>query len=284
MRIVCLMQRACWARRASVVVVPGASWRWWAVWPWRSSALALTPTPTRHYATSTFNRPGRGPGAERVRSPGRHQSGFLFHGLGESPDGGIRGDFTVIDGLRSCWTERAVFKQVSATTIAINTVDHHERYTDPPAEDRPPVRQPKFANQGGPQHEQQRISHTHGQPAGAQRRVPGRQPRLWPGRRQHDRPGNRGRDGAGMRAPLTRTTAGRGGGHGHRQRGWREKARRKFRDHDCQPGRNPRRQPSSAADLLKIVPRVWAESGGGEAGPNIELAGYPGGGGSPYVT
>src|SRR5580658_9491010 len=42
--------------------------------------------------------------------------------------------------------------------------------------------------------------------------------------------------------------------------------------------------PSSAADLLKIVPSVWAESGGGEAGPNIELAGYPGGSGAPYVT
>jgi len=27
--------------------------------------------------------------------------------------------------------------------------------------------------------------------------------------------------------------------------------------------------PSSSADLLKIVPSVWAESGGGQAGPNI---------------
>jgi outer membrane receptor protein involved in Fe transport len=42
--------------------------------------------------------------------------------------------------------------------------------------------------------------------------------------------------------------------------------------------------PSSSADLLKIVPGVWAESGGGEAGPNIELAGYPSGSGAPYVT
>ena len=38
--------------------------------------------------------------------------------------------------------------------------------------------------------------------------------------------------------------------------------------------------PSSSADLLKIVPSVWAESGGGQAGPNIELAGYPGGSGT----
>jgi outer membrane receptor protein involved in Fe transport len=43
-------------------------------------------------------------------------------------------------------------------------------------------------------------------------------------------------------------------------------------------------QPSSAADLLKIVPGIWAESSGGESGANIELAGFPGGGDAPYVT
>jgi hypothetical protein len=43
-------------------------------------------------------------------------------------------------------------------------------------------------------------------------------------------------------------------------------------------------QPSSAADLLKIVPGLWAESSGGETGANIELAGFPGGGDAPYVT
>jgi outer membrane receptor protein involved in Fe transport len=42
--------------------------------------------------------------------------------------------------------------------------------------------------------------------------------------------------------------------------------------------------PSSAADLLKIVPGLWAESSAGETGANIELAGYPGGSDSPYVT
>ncbi len=43
-------------------------------------------------------------------------------------------------------------------------------------------------------------------------------------------------------------------------------------------------QPSSAADLLKIVPGLWAESSGGETGANIELVGFPGGGDAPYVT
>lgn len=43
-------------------------------------------------------------------------------------------------------------------------------------------------------------------------------------------------------------------------------------------------QPSSAADLLKIVPGLWAESSGGVTGANIEVAGFPGGGDAPYVT
>lgn len=43
-------------------------------------------------------------------------------------------------------------------------------------------------------------------------------------------------------------------------------------------------QPSSAADVLKIVPGLWAESSGGETGANIEVAGFPGGGDAPYVT
>jgi outer membrane receptor protein involved in Fe transport len=42
--------------------------------------------------------------------------------------------------------------------------------------------------------------------------------------------------------------------------------------------------PSSAADLLKIVPGIWAESSSGVTGANIELAGFPGGGDAPYVT
>ena len=42
--------------------------------------------------------------------------------------------------------------------------------------------------------------------------------------------------------------------------------------------------PLSSADLLKIVPGLWAESSGGETGPNIEIAGYPGNSGAPYVT
>ncbi len=42
--------------------------------------------------------------------------------------------------------------------------------------------------------------------------------------------------------------------------------------------------PSSAADLLKIVPGLWPEASGGSTGANIEIAGFPGGGDAPYVT
>lgn len=42
--------------------------------------------------------------------------------------------------------------------------------------------------------------------------------------------------------------------------------------------------PSSTADLLKIVPGVYAESSGGNAGANIEVRGFPSGGDAPFVT
>ncbi|MGZ3182038.1 MAG: TonB-dependent receptor [Telluria sp.] len=42
--------------------------------------------------------------------------------------------------------------------------------------------------------------------------------------------------------------------------------------------------PSSTADLLKIVPGVFAEATGGVAGANIEVRGFPSGGDAPFVT
>jgi len=42
--------------------------------------------------------------------------------------------------------------------------------------------------------------------------------------------------------------------------------------------------PASTADLLKIVPGVFVETSGGEAGANIEVRGFPTGGDAPYVT
>lgn len=42
--------------------------------------------------------------------------------------------------------------------------------------------------------------------------------------------------------------------------------------------------PSSTADLLKIVPGIFAEPTGGVAGANIAVRGFPSGGDAPYVT
>ncbi|MES2151419.1 MAG: TonB-dependent receptor [Pseudomonadota bacterium] len=41
---------------------------------------------------------------------------------------------------------------------------------------------------------------------------------------------------------------------------------------------------SSTADLLKIVPGIFAEATGGTAGANIEVRGFPSGGDAPFVT
>ncbi|PTQ12734.1 TonB-dependent receptor [Sphingomonas oleivorans] len=43
-------------------------------------------------------------------------------------------------------------------------------------------------------------------------------------------------------------------------------------------------QPTSTADLLKIVPGVWVESSSGTAGANVFIRGFPSGGDAPYLT
>jgi len=42
--------------------------------------------------------------------------------------------------------------------------------------------------------------------------------------------------------------------------------------------------PQSTADLLKLVPGIWAESSGGVAGANVFVRGFPGGGDAPFFT
>lgn len=42
--------------------------------------------------------------------------------------------------------------------------------------------------------------------------------------------------------------------------------------------------PKSTAEVLTLVPGVWAESSGGVAGANIDVRGLPGGGDAPFVT
>ena len=42
--------------------------------------------------------------------------------------------------------------------------------------------------------------------------------------------------------------------------------------------------PTSTADLLKVVPGIFAESSSGNSGPNIEVRGFPGNSDAPFVT
>jgi outer membrane receptor protein involved in Fe transport len=42
--------------------------------------------------------------------------------------------------------------------------------------------------------------------------------------------------------------------------------------------------PLSAADILKIAPGIWPESSGGETGLNVEVAGFPSGGDTPFFS
>jgi outer membrane receptor protein involved in Fe transport len=43
-------------------------------------------------------------------------------------------------------------------------------------------------------------------------------------------------------------------------------------------------QPTSTADLLKIVPGLWVESSGGNAGANVFIRGFPSTGDAPFLT
>lgn len=42
--------------------------------------------------------------------------------------------------------------------------------------------------------------------------------------------------------------------------------------------------PTSTAELLELVPGVWAESSGGVSGANVFVRGFPGGGDAPFLT
>ena len=42
--------------------------------------------------------------------------------------------------------------------------------------------------------------------------------------------------------------------------------------------------PLSSADILKVAPGIWPEASGGQTGANIEVAGLPSGGDSPFFT
>lgn len=192
---------------------------------------------------------------------------------------GLRGDYTVVEGLRKLLDGSGLsFKQVSATTIAINAASE-STHRDPPG-------------------------------SGSEAQRPAR-----------DVPSTKGETNMTHRGFFTRmasllalTGAALGGGHAYGQEtatdtvpvvdastantsnlaevvvtgtataGGVKKLDASFEITTASLEEIRNAQPSSSADLLKIVPGITAESSGGESGANIELAGFPGGGDAPYVT
>jgi hypothetical protein len=200
---------------------------------------------------------------------------------------GIRGDFTVIDGLKKLLDGSGLaFKQVSAKTIAINIANiATSADLDPPADDPAASAatnnsqtkgDPNMSNRGFFTRLASLLAlsgavlgggHAYGQDAAAQAAQP-----------------PEGQAAAPVDASAADTndlqevvvTATANGGLKKLDASFQITTASLEEIHDV--------SPSSAADLLKIVPSVFVESGGGQAGPNIELAGYPGGSGAPYVT
>lgn len=200
---------------------------------------------------------------------------------------GIRGDFTVVEGLRRLLDGSGLsFKQVSATTIAINAASTASDRQDPPGD--PPADEPNAGHspvrnesqtKGDPNMSHRGFftrlasllalsgatlagGHAYGQEAGTDQNQPATVDASAANTNTLEEVVVTGTATSGgvkkLDASFEITTA----------------SLEEIRD----------AQPSSAADLLKVVPGIFAESSGGESGANIELAGFPGGGDAPYVT
>jgi hypothetical protein len=200
----------------------------------------------------------------------------------------IRGDFTVIDGLRKLLGGTGLsFKQVSATTIAISAAGDPGGSQDPPSNGSgtsqvPTAGETPIKGDTSMNHRSlfTRIAslfalsgaalgagHAFGQDANA---APGQETAA------PAAPVDASAANTSTLEEVVVTGAASSGGLRKLDASYQITTASLEEMHDA--------SPSSSADLLKIVPSVWAESGGGAAGPNIELAGYPGGSGAPYVT
>ncbi len=192
----------------------------------------------------------------------------------------LRGDFTVIEGLRRLLDGSGLsFKQVSATTIAINTASDLGERAVPESQAHGGPAQDKSQSKGSTNMNHRGFftrmasllalsgaavlggGHAYGQNAA-----------------DTSQPANGDASAANtnnLEEVVVTGTATAGGV---------KKLDASFEITTASLEEIRDTNPSSAADLLKIVPGVWAESSGGEAGANIELAGFPGGGDAPYVT
>ena len=193
----------------------------------------------------------------------------------------IRGDFTVLDGLKKLLDGSGLsFKQVSATTIAINaapsaTTDNRDPPADPPADnpdrtDSQAKGDPNMSHRGfftrmasllalsgatlagGHAYAQDNAADT-SQTAAAT---------------DASAENTNNLDEVVVTATATKT----------------KKLDASFEITTTSLAEIRDAAPLSSADLLKVVPGLWAESSGGPTGANIEIAGYPGSSGAPYVT
>ncbi|HVW67802.1 MAG TPA: TonB-dependent receptor [Steroidobacteraceae bacterium] len=194
---------------------------------------------------------------------------------------GLRGDFTVIDGLRKLLDGSGLsFKQVSATTIAINAASQGDP-SDPPAEDP--------AWHGSARTESQSKGDTNMSHRGFFTRLAGALALSGATLTGGHAYGQQAATDTNQPAAADASTANTSTLEtvvvtGTPTAGGVKKLDASFSITTASLEEIRDAAPSSAADLLKIVPGVWAESSGGEAGANIELAGFPGGGDAPYVT
>lgn len=198
---------------------------------------------------------------------------------------GIRGDFTVIDGLRKLLNGTGLsFKQVSATTIAISATSEAGDTRDPPINGQG-MSQGSTANETTTKGDSNmnhrglltRLAglfalggavvtggHAYAQEAATQEAA------------AQEAPADASAaNTASLEEVVVTATAGARG---------LKKLDASFSITTASLEEIRDVNPSSAADLLKIVPGLWAESSGGEAGANIELSGFPGGGDAPYIT
>ena len=196
---------------------------------------------------------------------------------------GIRGDFTVIDGLKKLLDGSGLsFKQVSTTTIAINAVTTTSTNPDPPG-DEPTVKAAR------------NPSNTKGETDMSHRGFFTRMASLLAlgGATLAGGGHAYGQDTTNnAAAPVEVTDASTANTSnleevvvtGTAASAGVKKLDASFQISTASLEEIRDAQPSSAADMLKIVPGIWAESSGGESGANIDLAGFPGGGDAPYVT
>ena len=194
----------------------------------------------------------------------------------------IRGDFTVLAGLKKLLDGSGLsFKQVSATTIAINVAPSSTTDTrDPPSGDAPA---------DNPEHTD---SQSKGDPNMSHRGFLTRMASLLAlsgatlaG--SHAYAQDNATDAGAQPAVVDASTANTndlaevvvtGTAAGTR------KIDASFEITTTSLAEIRDASPLSSADLLKVVPGLWAESSGGPTGANIEIAGYPGSSGAPYVT